>query len=315
LLRPEARALAAISSAIFGIFACTPQDRVVGVEPLGAPDASLDGATDGGLGAPTYRTDFDDSSSWTSSSHLPGASTDFGVPIMGANDPSTAEVLFPGHPEYAATDHDTPADLTEIDSPERFSFGTFRTRLQFGACLPSEDVVEAAIGYFHDGNDANQNGITDDLEINFQVLCGTPEYLSLTVFTDNQDNPPAFRKLARVIDFASGDYWDTPSASQEGFTKTGNSAAFTHPELFDSSSFYEIGFEWHTDSLRFFIALGGADLDLWTLSDPTHIPQEPLSFIYNAWHPPTHWFPATGAADFPAKDVVMHIDWFEYFAE
>ncbi|HEX3775275.1 MAG TPA: hypothetical protein VHV51_12475 [Polyangiaceae bacterium] len=288
---------------------------MVGVEPLGAPDASLDGATDGGLGAPTYRTDFDDSSSWTSSSHLPGASTDFGVPIMGANDPSTAEVLFPGHPEYAATDHDTPADLTEIDSPERFSFGTFRTRLQFGACLPSEDVVEAAIGYFHDGNDANQNGITDDLEINFQVLCGTPEYLSLTVFTDNQDNPPAFRKLARVIDFASGDYWDTPSASQEGFTKTGNSAAFTHPELFDSSSFYEIGFEWHTDSLRFFIALGGADLDLWTLSDPTHIPQEPLSFIYNAWHPPTHWFPATGAADFPAKDVVMHIDWFEYFAE
>jgi hypothetical protein len=54
---------------------------------------------------------------------------------------------------------------------------------------------------------------------------------------------------------------------------------------------------------------------LWTLTDPTHIPQRSVTFLYNLWHPADHWYPSTSAADFPANDVVMHVDWFEFFAQ
>jgi len=63
------------------------------------------------------------------------------------------------------------------------------------------------------------------------------------------------------------------------------------------------------------MVLDGAEVTLWTLTDPTHIPQRPVTFLYNLWHPAAHWFPSTSAADFPARDVVMHVDWFEFFAE
>ncbi len=309
------RASSALACALL-LSACSTQTRFVGSEPLAAAgaDAGVAGA-DAGAKTPTYRTDFDSGSGWSSTNHLPGSSTSFGVQLDGAADPSTAEIRFPGHPEYAATDDDTSATLTEVYSAQRFSFGTFRSRVRFGACAATEEVVNAAVGYFNDGGDENGNGITDDVEISWQVPCGTPSNLSLTVFTDDQASPPAFRKLSHVIDFSTGDFYDTPSASQEGFVKSGNNPAFMRPELFDPSQFYELGYEWHTDSLRFFLMLDGVDVTVWTLTDETHIPQLPVSFVYNAWHPPAHWYPASGSANFPAHDVVTHIDWFEYFAE
>jgi hypothetical protein len=297
--------------------ACQHQDGIVGSEPLvSAPDASAadSGAADSGGQTPTYFTDFDAIDDWQPDNSLPGSSTNFGVQITGATDPSTAELRFPGHPEYAATDNMGADYVTQIASPQKFGFGTYRTRVQLGSCKPTEDAVNAALGFFNDGTDANQNGITDDLEIDFQVLCGTPQNLYLTVFTDYESDTQ-FRKLSHLIDFSTGTLYDTPSAEKDGFTKTSTVAAFLRPELFDSTTFYEIGFEWHTASLRFFMVLDGADVTLWTLTDPTHIPQRPVTFLYNLWHPAAHWFPSTSAADFPANDVVMHVDWFEFFAE
>jgi hypothetical protein len=293
--------------------ACTQQNGVIGSEPLAsAPDS---GSLDAGPTTPTYRTDFDTVDDWGSENDLPGSSTAFGVQVAGAVDPSTAELRFPGHPEYAATDAVGPnGSLTQIESPQRFGFGTYRTRVQFGNCKSTEETVNAALGYFRDGSDTNQNGITDDLEIDFQVLCGTPQNLYLTVFTD-YDSDTQFRQLSHVIDFSTGNSYDTPSAEQSGFTLTSTDPAFLYPGLFAADAFYEVGFEWHSSSLRFFMMLNGTEQTLWTLSDATHIPQQPVSFLYNLWHPATHWFPSSAAADFPANDVVMHVDWFEYYME
>jgi hypothetical protein len=294
--------------------ACRQQNGVVGSEPLAAaPDS---GAPDSGTKTPTFRTDFDaNGGDWQPGNALPGSSTNFGVPTTGAADPSTAELRFPGHPEYSATTNAGSNHLTEIDSSQQFSFGTYRTRVQFGSCDPSEDAVNATLGYFNDGTDADQNGLTDDLEITLQALCGTPHRLYLTVFTDNDPASGQFRKLAHVVDFMTGDLYDTPSAQKSDFTKTGTNPAFVRPELFDPNAFYEIGFEWHSSLLRFFLVIDGTEQTVWTLTDATHIPQRPVSFVYNLWHPATHWYPATGAAAFPANDVVMHVDWFEYYAE
>ena len=309
------RASSALGCA-FLLAACAPQERYVGAEPLPAQgaDSGANGA-DSGLGTPTYFTDFDTGSGWKSTNHITGSSTSFGVVIAGADDPSTAEIRFPGHPEYASTDDDMPDSLTEVYTAQRFGFGTFRSRVRFGSCASTEEAVSSALGYFNDMMDENGNGITDDVEIAWQVPCGTPGNLSLTVFTDNQDSPAAFRKLSHVIDFTTGNYYDTPSASQEGFVKSGNDPAFLRPELFDSNQFYELGYEWHTDSLRFFLMLDGADVTVWTLTDASHVPQLPVTFVFNARHTASHWYPASGGADYPANDVVTHIDWFEYFAE
>jgi hypothetical protein len=295
---------------------CTTQNGVVGAEPRSL-DAGSEAATNA---TPTYRSDFDENGGdWQPATPVPGGSTDFGVPISGANDPSTAELLYPGGVDPAGSANNGADFDTEIASKQRFSFGTFRTRLAFGKCDPSEDVVNAAIGYYSDGtSDINQNGISDDLEINFQVLCGTPNYLFLTVFTDYQASGSGgeqFRKLSRVIDFSNGNVFDTPSAEKEGFSMTDTEAAFVQPALFTPGAFYEVGFEWHASSLRFFMQLNGQEQTLWTLSDPAHIPQQPVKFVYNLRHPDSHWYPATGSAAFPANDVLMHVDWFEYYAE
>ncbi len=302
------------------VVACGRQDGVIGFQPSAVGTGGNDdaGAAGASAPAPTFHTDFDAKGGWSTGNKLPGSTTEFGVTSSGADDPATATLTFPGHPEYASTQNAGADYVTEIASPQRFGFGTFRTRLAFGACQPSEDAVNAALGYFSDGSsDTNNNGITDDLEINFQVLCGAPQYVSLTVFTDYQlvGSAEQFRKLTRVIDFSNGDIYDTPAADQEGFVKSAPNPSFVQPGVFTPGMFYEVGFEWHAASLRFFMQIDGVDVTLWTLTDAANIPQQPVKFVYNLWHPAAHWYPAAGKAAFPAQPVVMHVDWFDYYAE
>jgi hypothetical protein len=306
------RLLPALLGALCALLACAgcgPQNGVVGRELAATGSAGNSGQ------APTYRTDFDSNAGeWEAETSVEGASTGFGVPIAQASDPSTAELVFPGHANDATSTDSGPKYLTQIGSSRTFGFGTYRTRIQFGTCHASEDVVNAALGYFRDETDANQNGLTDEEEIDVQFLCGTPHRLYLTVFTDYESDTQ-FRKLARAIDFATGDVFDTLAPDQETFALSDNVKAWLRRELFSAGTFYVTGFEWHAHSLRFFIELDGVEQTLWTLSDAARIPQRPVTFLYNLWHSDTHWYPANGAAAFPAEDVVMHVDWFEYYAE
>ena len=288
---------------------CGPQTGVVGREP--GPSGSAGGSSK----APTYRTDFDaNGGEWQAETAIDGASTDFGVSLVGANDSSTAELRFPGHTNDPASVKVGPKYRAQIGSTRSFGFGTYRTRLQFGACRPNEDVVSAALGYFRDETDANQNGLIDDEEIDIQVLCGTPRRLYLTVFTD-YDSDTQFRKLARAIDFTSGAIYDTLAPDRDAFMLVDNVPAWVRPELFAENAFYVLGFEWHAQSLRFFIQLDGVEQTLWTLDDAARIPQRPIAFLYNLWHTDAHWYPDSSAAAFPAADVLMHVDWFEFYAE
>jgi hypothetical protein len=75
----------------------------------------------------------------------------------------------------------------------------------------------------------------------------------------------------------------------------------------------EIGIDWRTDGIRFFAVLDGAEVTLWVLSEARFIPQVPLQFCFNLWHPTTHWLPPAAPALHPAADAVMRIDWFGYW--
>lgn len=268
---------------------------------------------------PTFSDDFgSNDGAWQEQTPLPGASTAFGRPDSDALDQQVAELVFPGHPEYDSGDRVGAEFATQLATTRQFHFGTYRTRLEFGSCAPHEQTVSAFLGYASDGADRNQNGIKDDVEIDVQVACGTPPYLYLTVFTDYEVDAGGneqFRKLSRVIDFTSGDVFDTPAADRDEFVKTGNDAALLAPGALASGAYHELGFEWHATSLRFFLLLGGREQTLWTLTEPARIPSEPVTVIYNLWHPDSQWYPASASADFPAEDVTLRVDWFHFYAE
>ncbi len=293
--------------------ACAAQDGVVGAMASDEVDA------DAGDASLTFETNFEANGAiWQERVVLPGGSIEFGAANVGAADDNVAVLRFPGNAVSEANDDVGPGYVTEIQTVERFHFGTYRTRVQFGTCAADEEVASAVLGYFSDGSDGDADGITDELEIDIQHLCGTPELLFLTVFTDYQieaTGAEQFQKLTRSIDFSTGDVYDAVSSQSEELALTDTVAAFLRPGFPDVDAFYEVGFDWHTDVIRFFIVLDGIDLSLWTLSDPSRIPQQPIHFMYNLWHPASHWHPASGSADFPAEDVALVVDWLRIGAE
>jgi hypothetical protein len=195
-----------------------------------------------------------------------------------------------------------------------FSFGKLQTSVKFGSCASSEETIQSILGYFNDGTDLDQNGRTDDIEIDIQIPCGTLGSLYLTVFTDYESTPSGenFRKMSHIIDFTTGTEYENIADDSDDFVVVNESTVFKRPDLFTTDQFYEVGFEWHNDEVRFFLVDGTDEITLWTLNDVSHVPQRPVNLVYNLWHPASHWFPATGAADFPANDVVMRVDWLRY---
>jgi hypothetical protein len=252
---------------------------------------------------------------WQEQTAVSGARVTFGLAEAQARDGYLAELVFPGQPGLASDASSGPDLATEIRSNRRFGFGTYRARLAFGECAENEETVSAFLGYFNDGRDYDQDGITDDEEISIQVGCSAPNLLYLTVFTDYQESGSrvVFRKLTRVIDLASGDAYETPAPDSDAFSSVPNATGLRLPASFTPNTFYELGFEWHTDFLRFFlIDTTGSEQTLWRIDGAESIPQLPVALTCNLWHPESHWYPLTGPADLPAADVVFRVDWIEF---
>lgn len=304
----RARAVGALALAVS--LSCAPQDGVVGAV---ARDADAD------PNGPVFATEFEaDEGAWATRVELSGGAVTFGQEDPDTVDGWLARLEFPGDATAEASSHVGPDYVTELRTAERFGFGTYRTRVRFGSCEPHEEVVAAILGYLNDGSDADGDSITDNTEIDLQLLCGTPTLLYLTVFTDyalDGLGVERFQKLTRVIDFATGDYFDTPAADRDELTLTGRDDRLRRPDFPSPETFYEVGYEWHPASLRFFLDLNGEELTLWTLEEPATIPQRPVHFMYNLWHPATHWAPTSGSADFPAAPVTLEIDWLRIWGE
>lgn len=284
---------------------CAPQEGVVGRQHLG----------DAATAAAGFESEFvSNSGLWDTETALPRASVDFGISNLQASDGNVAELLFPGDTSLNALDAAGPDYVTQLSTRDRFGFGTLRTRVNFGGCSGTEEVVQAVLGYFSDGMDHDGNGITDDIEIDLQIACGAPRFVYLSVFTDYQTTPTGeqYRKLSHIVDFSTGAQFDTPADNSDAFVQSVSNAALVRPDLVTSNVFYDLGYEWHTNSIRFFLDDGTEALTLWTLSDTTHVPKQPVYLMYNIWHPSSHWFPNSSSADFPAKDVVMKLDWIRF---
>jgi hypothetical protein len=303
---PALAALAAAGLACAG--ACSAQDAVVGAAPLtdaGASDAravlfSSQLAAKGAV--------------WEDFTPLDGERITYGVANAAADDGLVAELRFPGDPARGPADDSDPDLNVGISTRQYFRFGTFRARVQFASCAPTEEIASAAFMYFSDGHDDNGNGLVDNPELDFHVLGGAPTFIVLTAWSDFQvvNGVETFRKASHAVDTASGDTWDTVAPDDPTYAKTGNAPELVAPGFPQPGAFYEVGIEWQPRYVRFFIVRDGAEVTLWTLTDPAFVPQAPLPLMFDVWHPATHWLPTRAPADYPANDAVMLVDWAEW---
>ncbi|MDY0003828.1 MAG: glycoside hydrolase family 16 protein [Polyangia bacterium] len=241
-----------------------------------------------------------------------------GAITFGASDgpsaPSVLELLFPGVPGMGPDYRVSPAFATEVGTLQSVHFGTYRARVALASCAQGEEVVNG-IFLYQNGGDANANGITDNTEIDYEILCGEPHYLWLTVWTDYDE--VAFRKTSRVIDTRTGEYYQTPPGEEDTYN-LGSSPLGTIPEAampgFPApGAFYEMGFDWDPDRVRYFMVIEGQEVTLWDFDDPSLVPQNSAWFLFNLWHTGSHWMTG-GEADYPAADAVMKVDWLRYWA-
>ena len=302
--RPRGWAASVALGAALG--ACSAQDGSVGAVPAAAGPP------------PTLTSAFAaDEGFWDVQKVIDGASVRFGAAAAGSGDGKVAELRLPGQPGLGASDFAGPDFATEIGSKQFFRFGTLRTAVRFPTCLPSEEVAAAVFWFYNDGLDHDGDGVLDNLEMDLHLLCGAPGVVVLTAWTDyqkNRDGSEQFVRRSHAVDLSSGDLYDSVSDSTHGYARTGNDPALLRPGFPAGGTFYEVGYDWQSTTVRFFIVIDGIELTLWTLADANLIPQVPLQFRYNLWHPEAHWLPPAASASYPSQDAVLAVDWFKYWA-
>jgi hypothetical protein len=228
----------------------------------------------------------------------------FGATNTGASDSIVANLTRTGGQTAIGT-----AGAVEIVSNRTFSFGTFRFRLSFASCASTEDVVNGPFAYFNDGTKA-ADGLVINREVDIEILCGEPWLINLTIWTEYTDDTHLVNQ-SRVVDTKAGKVYVYADDQEGNETSTED-----HPELLlpgwpATGAFYELGWTWATDHLRYFMNVGGTYVTLWDATDATRIPQAPMAQHFNIWAPGISW--STGkAASPPANDATLALDWFRY---
>jgi len=277
----------------------------------GSVGADGGGSVDAGL-PPTFAIDFStaDKSRFYSRADN-GGSVTFGTANASAADNAVAELVFKGSAALGPGDKLNPDFATEIGTNQSFGYGTFRTRVQLAQCNSSEELVNGIFTYFNDGKDHDGDGLIDNSEIDIEILCSDPSIISLTIWSEYTSDT-AKQGVSRVIHTKTGAYEDSLNDSTS--LGSGTLPALKLTGFPDPNAFYEMGFDWHASSLRYFIVVGGNEITLWTYTDAKYIPSLPAAFLFNVWHS-TDWWSSKGTADYPANDAVMRLDWFRYWKE
>jgi hypothetical protein len=233
-----------------------------------------------------------------------------------ADDGLVATLRFPGIAALGNADRVSPQYATELATDdETFRYGTYWMRVALAACAPGEEVVNGLFTYFNDGQDHDADGIVDNSEIDIEVLCGTPDVIFLSVWTDYDGATEVFRKQTRAIDLATGELWDSPSDHEYGLVSAGTDPTLQLPALLDPGQFVELGFEWHADRVRYLARVDGEERTLWELADPSHVPSLAAGVLFNVWHPAEHWFGDGAPPDYPAADATLRVDWVRFWSE
>lgn len=200
-----------------------------------------------------------------------------------------------------------------------FRYGTFGTRMKTANCAgqPRAGVVTGMVTYSLDHSDADRNGLPDNHEIDVEVLCGQPEVIWMSLWTDYDEITDAPRKISRAVNLRTGEviyncYLKTWLGSCEPLLPGENlPAAVTAVPGFDSATqFHSYTFDWQPDRVRFYAGgTSGPPILLWDYQGPTsRIPQKTSMFLQNVWHTAT-WNPFNGPARRqPKANIAAYLD-------
>ncbi len=194
--------------------------------------------------------------------------------------------------------------VTIASTNPAYRYGTYGSRMKSADCRGQDrpGVVTGTFLYSMDHSDANRNGLTDNDEIDFEFLCGQPDVVWMTLWTDYDELRDIPRKISRVVNLRTGKVlyncylvsWAKPC--EPLLTGENSPAAVTPVAGFNSATqFHTYTFNWQPNRVTFYASdHAGNRILLWDYRGPkVRIPQKPATFMQNVWHTPT-WDPFNG---------------------
>ena len=262
----------------------------------------------------SFREDFSKSKSRYFHYGSTGTQTDFKFK-MGGESPSEdgKEILsFKLNPEEKAG----PGKGPEIISKKFTHFGTYSARLKIPNVRKEQPNVGAVVGYFTYHEDGKE-GLS---EIDFEWLVADPRIIYVGTWTGH---PGKLQRIGRIINLAEGEILETISKDNYDGQPTTLTGLQNIPEEISaipdydaSSQFYTYGFDWKSDSLRWWM-LHPETADtvvLWHYrGTKTGIPQHASKYRMNFWH--TQDWAVEGnpnSLEKPRFPFELEVDWMEY---
>lgn len=200
-----------------------------------------------------------------------------------------------------------------------YRYGTFGTRMRTADCTGQDHpgVVTGTFTYSTDHADANKNAIPDNDEVDLEFLCGQPEVVWMTLWTDYSETSDNQRSITRAVNLRTGQVLSTcylisyaqpcqPTLAAE----TGPATVTPVPGFNSAKQFYTYMFDWQPDHVTFYAVDGlGRRNVLWDYRGPaSRIPRKPAMFMQNVWHTAT-WNPLNGPAhNVTTADTSAYLD-------
>ena len=209
-----------------------------------------------------------------------------------------------------------------IRSNALYGYGTYEARLKTADCSsqPNTGLINGFFTYFNDGTDQNGNGLVDNSEIDFEWLCAEPNVIWISMWTDYQEAPEAFRRVYRIVDLASGTIretcysttWSCTQSMTGSATEAQPAAVTPIPGYNSATAYYTYGFTWLADRLTWYVLhpSTGQKIILWDYRGPAaRFTQRPAYFYLNLWHS-QNWAPPgmPGAIEPPSSPRHLRVD-------
>lgn len=211
-------------------------------------------------------------------------------------------------------------------------FGRYSARIKIPS-VETQPNVGGVVGFYTYYNDLynnelpkdeNENGLSDNSEIDFEWLIANPQVIYLTAWTDHEEESGEFRNVSRIINLATGKIYTTNYSELLGGSGTklsgdenqpSNIAAI--PDFDASKNFYTYGFDWKSDCIRWWIINPENSSDtitLWNYKGPKErITQKQAYLSFNIWH--TNDWSAQDkpkSTEAPTDTFWAEFDWIKY---
>lgn len=217
-----------------------------------------------------------------------------------------------------------PGNGPQAETNTALGYGIYRARLKTADCTghPQAGVVTGYFVYFNDGQDYNGDGLPDNTEIDFEWLCAAPHLIYLTMWTDYRDSDEVHKRVARLLNLATGEIIYTCYFETFGDCQPLDGAAnqpqtiFALPGYNSSIAYYEYGFSWSARQAAWWLVdpTTRQPILLWDYRGPeARIPAPPADYMVNVWHTAT-WTPEgfPGATQSPSVPVSGYVDWMRF---